>query len=91
MTTEIIVTTEFAEWYEALTLAEQKSVIRVVELLEEQGANLTFPFSSGISNSKFSSMRELRIQHAGSPYRVLYAFDRSAGWRHKGGQGQPLV
>lgn len=27
------------------------------------------------SGSKHSHMRELRIQHAGDPYRVLYAFD----------------
>ncbi|MFI4937033.1 MAG: type II toxin-antitoxin system RelE/ParE family toxin [Candidatus Berkiellales bacterium] len=25
--------------------------------------------------SKYSHMRELRIQHKGKPYRVLYAFD----------------
>jgi len=75
MATEIIVTAEFAAWYEALTLAEQESVVRVVELLEERGATLAFPISSGIKGSSFPSMRELRIQHAGEPYRVLYAFD----------------
>ena len=36
---------------------------------------LGFPHSSGIALSKHSHMRELRIQHKGSPYRVLYAFD----------------
>ena len=36
---------------------------------------LTFPFSSGIETSRHSHMRELRIQHGGRPYRVLYAFD----------------
>lgn len=34
-----------------------------------------FPFSSGIQQSRHSHMRELRIQHDGHPYRVLYAFD----------------
>lgn len=34
-----------------------------------------FHLSSGINGSKHSHMRELRIQHAGQPYRVLYAFD----------------
>lgn len=75
MATEVIVTTEFAAWYENLSLSEQRSVIRVVGLLEERGVALEFPFSSGINGSKFSGMRELRIQHAGDPYRVLYAFD----------------
>ena len=36
---------------------------------------LGYPFSSGIQESKHSHMRELRVQHAGRPYRVLYAFD----------------
>jgi hypothetical protein len=47
----------------------------VVEMLERAGPMLPFPYSSGISGSKFSHMRELRIQHEGRPYRVLYAFD----------------
>ncbi len=45
------------------------------EILEEHGANLRYPHSSGIKGSKHSHMRELRIQHGGEPYRVLYAFD----------------
>jgi hypothetical protein len=28
-----------------------------------------------VKGSKFSHMRELRIQHEGRPYRVLFAFD----------------
>jgi hypothetical protein len=75
MPTTIIVTAEFRQWYEDLSLEEQLSVERYVEMLVQAGATLTYPYSSGIKNSKFSSMRELRIQHAGKPYRVLYAFD----------------
>ena len=37
--------------------------------------NLRYPYSSGIAASKHDPLRELRIQHAGRPYRVLYAFD----------------
>lgn len=47
-----------------------------VELLEQRGPLLPFPYSSGVRSSKFAHMRELRVQHAGRPYRVLYAFDR---------------
>jgi hypothetical protein len=47
----------------------------VVELLVEHGPSLPFPYSSGIHGSRHRHMRELRIQHAGRPYRVLYAFD----------------
>jgi len=69
-------TDEFREWYEVdLSFAEQKSVARVVVMLEDAGPSLPSPYSSGIKGSKFSHMRELRIQHEGRPYRVLYAFD----------------
>lgn len=54
-------------------MAEQTSVGSVVNLLELFGPTLGFPHSSAITASK--KLRELRIQHAGQPYRVLYAFD----------------
>ena len=68
-------TDEYGEWWNLLAEAEQDDVEATVNLLVEQGPKLRFPFSSGIKDSKHSHMRELRIQHAGDPYRVLYAFD----------------
>ncbi len=69
---EIGVSDEFKVWYEdRLSEAEQLSVERVVEMLAEAGAMLGFPYSSGIQGSRYSHMRELRIQHEGRPYRVL--------------------
>jgi len=72
---EVEGTDEFSAWFGALTADEQVSVGRVVELLVEQGPSLPFPYSSGIGTSRHRHMRELRIQHGGRPYRVLYAFD----------------
>ncbi len=69
------VSDEFRDWYELLSEVEQNSVERVVLMLAEAGPTLGFPYSSGVEGSKFSHMRELRIQHKGRPYRVLYAFD----------------
>ncbi len=66
---------EFAAWFLGLNDDEQVDVGRVVELLVEHGPALPFPFSSGIAASRHRHMRELRIQHRGRPYRVLYAFD----------------
>lgn len=68
-------TDQFAEWWESLSVAEQESVATAVLLLEQEGPSLTFPCSSAVRRSRHSHMRELRIQHAGRPYRVLYAFD----------------
>jgi hypothetical protein len=47
----------------------------VVILLQRFGPALRFPYSASIASSRHSHMRELRVQHAGRPYRILYAFD----------------
>lgn len=75
MPCEVEYTDEFEAWWNELTENEQDSVAAKVQLLEQLGPQLPFPHSSGIQSSRHSHMRELRIQHQGEPYRVLYAFD----------------
>jgi len=72
---EVEYTDEFELWWDSLTDVGQEDVSAVIELLEAKGPQLPFPYSSGINGSRHSHMRELRIQHHGRPYRVLYAFD----------------
>lgn len=72
---EVEYTDEFEDWWNYLNESEQIEIASVVGLLEQCGPNLRYPFSSGIEGSKLSHLRELRIQHSGEPYRVLYAFD----------------
>ncbi|MBI5784340.1 MAG: type II toxin-antitoxin system RelE/ParE family toxin [Rhodocyclales bacterium] len=72
---EVEYTDELGEWWATLTEAEQESIDASVRLLEEKGPNLGFPHTSGIEGSRHTHMRELRVQHEGRPYRVLYAFD----------------
>lgn len=72
---EVEYTDEFGDWWDTLTEEEWIDIGACVGLLEECGPNLRHPYSSGINGSKHLHMRELRIQHAGQPYRVLYAFD----------------
>ena len=71
---EVIYTDEFEVW-DGLTAEEQESVAHDVNILREKGVGLQFPRCSGISTSKHQRMRELRIQHQGRPFRVLYVFD----------------
>ena len=72
---DIEYTEQFFKWWNGLKEEEQITVDASIRLLEHFGPNLKFPYSSGIEGSKFGQMRELRIQHKGKPYRVLYAFD----------------
>jgi len=75
MTFSVEYINEFGEWYEELDEGTQNSIDEVVGLLEERGPNLGNPYSSAINGSRHQHMRELRIQHKGQPYRILYAFD----------------
>ena len=72
---EVEYTDELGSWWAGLTEAEQVSIDASVRLLEAKGPTLGFPHSSGINGSRHAHMRELRVQHQGRPYRLLYAFD----------------
>ena len=75
MTWDVEYTNEFEDWWEELDEDEQVAIAAMVELLEAKGPQLPHPYSSGVNGSRHGHMRELRIQHKGRPYRVLYAFD----------------
>jgi hypothetical protein len=75
MTWEVEYTNEFEDWWASLDADEQKHITHGVRLIEEKGTDLRSPYSSGVFGSRHHHMRELRIQHDGKPYRVLYAFD----------------
>jgi hypothetical protein len=72
---EIEFTDEFSGWWDRLTVDEQNSIADGVYVLEEFGPTLTSPQADTVRGSRYPNMRELRIQHQGRLYRVLYAFD----------------
>jgi hypothetical protein len=75
MAWEVEYTDEFGGWYESLGEPEQNSIDRNVYLLEQFGPALPDRYSKPIVTSRIAHMRELRVQHAGEPIRILYAFD----------------
>jgi hypothetical protein len=75
MTWEVEYTDEFGTWWESLSEGEQESLAVSVRLLEERGPTLGYPHSSDVHGSRHGHLRELRTQHAGRPFRTLYAFD----------------
>ena|SRR3989338_31238 len=68
-------TPECEQWFLSLTVGEKDSVMTGIELLGTLGPQLGYPYSTKILGSRYSQMRELRIQHKGHPYRILYVFD----------------
>ena len=75
MAWEIEYTDEFGGWWASLSESEQEEVGACVDLLEQRGPRLGYPYSSDVRGSRHGNLRELRVQHAGRPYRVFYAFD----------------
>lgn len=92
MAWDVEYTDEFEAWWIDLDEGEQIDIDAVVGILEEKGPHLPYPYSSDVRGTRYGSIRELRIQHKGKPYRILYAFDprRTAilliGGKKAGGQ-----
>lgn len=53
----------------------QDAIAAHVGLLEEVGRNLGRPYAETLRGSSIANLKELRVQHHGQPYRVLFAFD----------------
>ena len=75
MTWEVEFTNEFDMWWQSLGDADQHAVAARVRLLEEHGPHLPYPYSSDALGSRHGVLRELRLQRAGRPIRIFYAFD----------------
>lgn len=72
---EILYTDEFAAWWHGLDEDEQDSITFSVRLLQEHGPNLQRPHADVVHRSAYRNMKELRCQHQGRPYRILFIFD----------------
>jgi hypothetical protein len=68
-------TDQFGQWWDALDEDAQISINAIVLVLEQIGPALTRPFADTVKGSRHKNMRELRVQHQGHPFRLLYAFD----------------
>ena len=66
---------EFGEWFSVQEKSLRRMITAHIGLLEEQGPQLRRPYADTLEGSKLSNLKELRVQHRGEPYRILYAFD----------------
>ena len=75
MVWEVEVRDEFRAWYQGLNTGERMSIAACVRLLELDGPVLGRPYVDSLNGSKYPNMKELRVQHQGRPYRILFTFD----------------
>lgn len=65
----------FDNWFTPLEEALQDDILFVVRLLQEHGPQLRRPYADTLEGTTLSNLKELRVQHRGQPYRILFAFD----------------
>lgn len=65
---------EFDRWWATCDSALQDTIAAYVGLLEVVGPRLGRPYAETLRGSSVKNLKELRVQHRGQPYRVLYAF-----------------
>jgi len=70
---------EFDRWWATCDSALQDTIAAYVGLLEVVGPQLSRPYADTLRGSAVKNLKELRVQHRGQPYRVLYAFDPRRG------------
>ena len=75
MAWDIETTDEFRAWWAELREAEHEAITIGVAVLEEKGPALGPRGDTLAKDSKHPNMKELRVQFAGKPYRICFAFD----------------
>ena len=71
----VITTDVFNEWLEQQDESTQEKVLAALVVLQQQGPSLGRPLVDSVYDSKFTNMKELRVQHRGRPLRAFFAFD----------------
>jgi len=66
----------FDGWFRSLSAIDRASVLAALIVLREKGSGLPRPYADTIKGSRYSNMKELRIQSRGDPLRAFFAFDR---------------
>ncbi|MEA3347256.1 MAG: type II toxin-antitoxin system RelE/ParE family toxin [Candidatus Auribacterota bacterium] len=72
---DVITTDKFDEWFNSMSDNDRANILAIMLLLEAKGPALSRPYADTVEGSRFSNMKELRIQSKGKPLRVFFTFD----------------
>lgn len=76
MAWKVITVELFDDWFLGLKPAVQQDLLAAIFVLEQLGPQLGRPRVDSLKGTAYvKNLKELRIQHKGRPYRVLFAFD----------------
>lgn len=71
----VITTDLFNEWLVQQDESTQEKVLAALVVLQQQGPSLGRPLVDTVYDSKFTNMKDLRVQHRGKSLRAFFAFD----------------
>jgi hypothetical protein len=71
----VVLDEAFAAWLDSLELRVREEILAYARLLAAHGAALGRPYAAAIDEAGYASMRELRLQIDGAPWRILFALD----------------
>jgi hypothetical protein len=75
MTWSVFFHEEFEVWFDGQDDALKEAIAAILDVLKEEGPLLGRPYVDTVKGSTFLNMKELRVQHTGEPWRLLFAFD----------------
>ena len=75
MTWTVLTTARFETWIEEQHNDLQEEMLKAMGQLRFWGPALSRPYADTVKGSRFSNMKELRVQHHGRPVRAFYIFD----------------
>lgn len=65
----------FRDWLYEQEEEVQDSILAGLGLLKQEGPLLGRPYVDTLQGSQYPNLKELRVQYAGEPWRILFAFD----------------
>jgi hypothetical protein len=65
----------FRDWLYEQEEDVQDSIFAGIGLLKQEGPLLGRPYVDTLQGSQYPNLKELRVQHGGEPWRILFAFD----------------
>ena len=68
-------TSLFDVWFDEQDEATQEKVLAGLLALAQGGPSVGRPLVDTIKGSRFTNLKELRVQHQGDPLRAFFAFD----------------
>jgi hypothetical protein len=71
----VVLDESFVAWLDAQAPHIRAEILAHARLLQQEGAALGRPYADAVDEGGYATMRELRLQIDGVPWRVLFAVD----------------